>query len=189
MATWQLHHPDWEYRLWGEEARDWLTITGDLWDSMGDYIADAQVAQARSDLFRMEVLYRLGGVYADADFEALKPLDPLIEDIECFTAWEVDGEWANLAISGSVSGHPFYTNLLHHLPAHMRRHRFAGPSSTYITGPRYITQHLDPTVTVFPSRMFYPYMWNQIGEMVEYGDAYAAHHWANQRKRYALPLR
>jgi inositol phosphorylceramide mannosyltransferase catalytic subunit len=185
MESWLFHHPEWEYRFWGEETRDWLTHTQWLWDEMGEYIAPEQIPQARSDLFRMEVLYRLGGVYADADFEALKPLDPLIEGVECFTAWEVDGKWANMAIAGAVPGHPFLKRLLDNVAEHMDAHRFEGPSSTYITGPRFISQHLGPDVTVFPSSMFYPYSYRQINRRPSYGDAYAVHHWQNQRTRKA----
>jgi mannosyltransferase OCH1-like enzyme len=184
MATWAKVHPDWEYRRWGDaEVDEWLELTRGPWEQMGEYIAPAQIMQARSDLFRMEVLHRIGGVYADADFEARKPLDPLLDGVDCFTAWEIQDKWANMAIAGSVPGHPFTQRLLDNLSAHMDANRFVGPSSTWITGPRYITQHLDSDVTVFPARLFYPYPYTHVGRPVRYGNAYAVHHWANKRMR------
>lgn len=186
VVSWSRLHPHWEHRLWGDEVRDWLEITADLWDRMGEYIAAEQVNQARSDLFRYEVLYRLGGVYADADFEALRPLDDLIEGVDCFTAWEVDGIWANMAISGAIPEHPFLGRLLTGLSGHMEANRFAGPSSTWITGPRYLTPLIGGDVTVFPSRLFYPYLWRDIGSEPDVGDAYAVHHWRNQRVRKGI---
>ena len=184
VDSWPQLNPDWEHLLWDDEkAEDFITLTRDAWDRMGEYIAEDQVNQARSDLFRIEVLFRLGGIYADADFQALRPIDDVVEGVECFTAWEVDTTWANMAISGSVPSHPFLERLLEDLPLHMEANRFAGPSSTWLTGPRFITPRLGSDVVVYPSRSFYPYGWDQIGRKVDYGDAYAVHHWNNQRTR------
>lgn len=183
VESWTELHPGWEHRLWdGDEARASLQYTGGLWDRMGEYIAEAQIWQARSDLFRMETLHREGGVYADADFQALRPLDGLC-GVDCWAGWEVDGQWVNLALCGSVPEHPYFGRLLDGVAEWMDKHRFEGPSSTYITGPRYATFQLRDDVTLYPSRFFYPYTWTQIGAEPAYADAYAVHHWRNQRIR------
>ncbi len=43
------------------------------------FYSDFKVTAERSDLFRILVLQREGGVYADMDMEPLQPLDDLIE--------------------------------------------------------------------------------------------------------------
>ena len=71
QESWQKHHPDWEYKLWTDaEVADLDLINRDLYDASLNY-------GEKSDILRYELLYRYGGMYADTDFESLKPLDTL----------------------------------------------------------------------------------------------------------------
>ena len=56
----------------------------------------------RSDIIRLEVLFRFGGVYVDTDVECLRPIDPLLrEGADFFAAYMRPGT-VNNAVIGSV---------------------------------------------------------------------------------------
>ena len=76
--TWRLHNPDYEYILWEDaenrsfvaEKFSWFLPTYDGYD----------VEIKRADAIRYMFLYTYGGIYADLDFECLKPFDTLLEE-------------------------------------------------------------------------------------------------------------
>ncbi len=70
MAAWQGMNPGWRYQLWGEdEVR-----------KLGCHQFKDQFSNPAffSDHARLEILAREGGIYIDADFQPLKPLDQLV---------------------------------------------------------------------------------------------------------------
>lgn len=67
---WMELHPEWEHRLWTDaEIADLDFETRDLFEST-DHVA------MKSDLIRVEVIRKFGGLYVDTDYECLRPLDP-----------------------------------------------------------------------------------------------------------------
>jgi len=76
QATWRKHHPEWKHIMWDdaenrnfiEKHFSWFLTTYD------SYLAEIN----RADAVRYFFLFFYGGVYADMDFEALRPLDPLV---------------------------------------------------------------------------------------------------------------
>lgn len=75
--TWRSNNPDYEYVLWDDadnrrfvaEKFQWFLPTYDSYD--------AEIK--RADAIRYMYLYTYGGIYADMDFECLKPFDSLLE--------------------------------------------------------------------------------------------------------------
>ena len=69
--TWKTHHPDWEYKLWtDEDLPDFHFVTGNK-------INQSQNWAQKSDILRLEILNRYGGLYVDVDFMCFKPHDVL----------------------------------------------------------------------------------------------------------------
>jgi mannosyltransferase OCH1-like enzyme len=177
---------------WGEEQVESLFPLHNQWlyDEAGE-IAPDHVGQLRSDVLRYEILHRFGGIYVDADFECLKPIDDLLEGVECFAAWEIQDRWVNNAVMGCVPFHPFLERLIAGLTESAERNRGFKPNR--ISGPRYVTpiwRKHGEGVTIFPQRLFYPYGFSEIdkhrvGE--EWPDAYAVHHWGNRRRERGVP--
>lgn len=182
VASWTRVHPGWEHRVWGDDDLDWLQNQA-LFDAAEDHAENT--GQFRSDVARYEILHRFGGVYVDCDFEALHPIDELVEGVDCFAAWETEGVWVNNAIMGAEPGHPLFADLIVGLPGNVERHRGARPNVT--TGPQYVTPAARwHDIRLFPSAMFYPYLWSDLGTPAERGPwpgAYAVHHWENRRSR------
>ncbi|NLE11965.1 MAG: hypothetical protein GX630_10710 [Actinobacteria bacterium] len=188
VKRWEELHPDWEIRWWS--TPDGPLQNQDLYDH-ASAICHPYEGQFRSDIWRYEILWKHGGVYVDVDFEPFKPLDSLLEDVECFTAWELQDQYANNAIFGCTPGHPFLRDLIDELPGSVASHPEFGP--WMISGPRHMTRTLakHPEVKVFPQAMFYPIGCKHIdrlGHPEHYGDAWAVHWWNNAHRRRGKSL-
>lgn len=90
IESWHKHMPDWDYKLWDEDAlivvQSPLTPGDGTFESvlkgMSEYAYEAYVAQKYafvSDYVRLWALEKYGGVYMDVDFEVYKPYDSLCE--------------------------------------------------------------------------------------------------------------
>lgn len=169
--TWQSLHADWKMILWTDTT---LPPLKNAWA-----YAQPRSLSAKCNIARYEILLQHGGIYVDTDFECLKNLEPLLQDVECFVAWERE-DMANNAIIGVVPGHPFLRDLVDSLEERVRKMPNADPSVTQ-SGPHYLTDvlHRHPEVTVFPASLFYPYDWHERWRRFEvFPDAYAVHHWS-----------
>ena len=124
--TWLRNHPDWEHRLWTE-------------------------ADLPHDL-RLELLHRHGGVYLDADFECLQPIDPLLADVDCFLGLLDSGRVSN-AVIGAVPGHGLLTKAM----AGVQPRTTYGPVDREGTGPLLLERirHDIDGVTLFEPNVFY----------------------------------
>jgi mannosyltransferase OCH1-like enzyme len=69
QKSWQVHNPDYEYKLWTEKDILDLELHNEK-----QYKASKNFG-VKSDIARYEILYRFGGIYADTDFECLNPFD------------------------------------------------------------------------------------------------------------------
>jgi len=68
--SWKKMNPDYDYVLWDEKK---ILETGLINEKQFLQVKNPAI---KSDLARYELLYKFGGIYADTDFEALKPLEP-----------------------------------------------------------------------------------------------------------------
>jgi inositol phosphorylceramide mannosyltransferase catalytic subunit len=121
--TWKRNHPGWEHRLWDE-----TNLPADL-ERREVYELLRRPAE-RADLLRLELLHRHGGVYLDADFESLAPIDPLLDGVECFLGLLDSGRVSN-AVIGAVPGHPLLARAI----AEARPRTTFGPVDREGTGP------------------------------------------------------
>lgn len=193
--TWQKHHPGWTQILWSDKRQEPQrgvvvnTIPSPLhnealWQEAPKLVPAENVGQFRADLLRYEILLHYGGVYVDTDFECVKSIEPLLGGVAAFAAWETTDTWINNAIMGCEPGDLFFDALVGRLASNVREHSGAKPN--VMSGPQYLTRlyrELEPDLTVFPQKMFYPYLWNQLNQKGRiFPDAYAIHHWANRRR-------
>lgn len=185
-SSWKDQNPTFEYRLWDERA---ILDLGDF-ESRNAFIR-AKSTGEKSDIARYEILRRFGGIYADTDFECLKPFDSLTERCS-FLAGNLFGPNPYLcnAIIGSSPGHPVIEELC--------RRTKTGSRSTELmdiieaTGPGLLTRvvlgrlsELPYSDVVFPSIVFYPYPNFAVGscgpdevkERFATDDSYAIHYW------------
>ena len=91
-------HPTWEVKVWQDPMRPDGYPLERYWQKAN---SGAQL----SDLLRLDVLYKWGGVYLDGDMRLLKPLDDLADKFEFFVASH-EGLVPINAIVGARKGHP-----------------------------------------------------------------------------------
>ncbi len=178
--TWRSLHPYWQMILWTDEVLPPLK-------NQRAYERSGSLS-GKSNIARYEILLRYGGIYVDTDFECLKNLEPLLEGVECFVAWQRDG-LANNAIIGAVPSHPFLQDLVDSLDEHILANSRSSLSIMQ-SGPYYLTGVLErhPEVTVFPASQFYPYEWHERWRRYErFTDAYAVHHWTLSNRATTWP--
>jgi mannosyltransferase OCH1-like enzyme len=158
--SWTKHHPGWELRVWTEE-----TLPGDL-ERKEIYDLLRRPAE-RSDMLRLELLHRHGGVYVDSDFECRRSIEPLLDGVTFFCAYIEPGR-VNNALIGSIPGH----TLLERGIRELRPRTTFGPVDKEGTGPLFFNRLVSggAGVTIFAEALFYP---RTPGEAE---GAYAVHH-------------
>lgn len=141
--TWARHHPGYEMKLWMDADCE------PLLDGMGNEVREVYEDSAntghRSDILRLVILAREGGVYVDCDVENRRPITPLLANqgavIATFFEAAVDEHWrVENALMACVPGHPFFALALEQLPAWYWEHRDA--SVTLRTGPGFMDHML-----------------------------------------------
>jgi mannosyltransferase OCH1-like enzyme len=160
QRSWTRHHPGWELRLWTEES-----LPADL-ERKESYELLRQPAE-RSDVLRLELLYRHGGVYTDVDFECVRSIEPLLDGVTVFCGYIEPGR-VNNAILGSVPGHP----LLERAIREIRPRTTYGVVDKAGTGPVFLARMVADfaDVTIFDEGVFYP------RTPAAAAQAYAVHH-------------
>jgi mannosyltransferase OCH1-like enzyme len=163
QQTWIDHHPDWELRFWTEED-----LPGDL--RRPEVYEKLRPPWVRTDILRLEVVWRFGGVHVDTDFECLRPIDPLLEGVELFTGW-MEHDRTNHAILGAVPEHPVIDRALREIAP---QDHFV-PWDKDTTGPLFFDPIVKaaPEATIFPKEYFFG---------TDREQAYAIHHEAGSWK-------
>jgi mannosyltransferase OCH1-like enzyme len=169
QASWLENHPDWQYRLWTDQANrqlisDYYPEFLSVYDA---YLLPIQCA----DAIRYFILHHFGGLYVDLDFECLRPLDPTFNGRICVFGSEPRAHALAYgmpiiignAIMASVPGHPLWPTV--HEALVQRRNvldRWGCPDVLRSTGPLMLTDVVQrfstESVTVYPPEIFYPQM-------------------------------
>lgn len=165
---WLDLHPGWKMIHW----TDW-----NLFEPMNRAQYEAATVPAmKCDILCVEALYNFGGVYLDCDFEPLKNIEPLIENLDAFSATEGGGIISG-GIMGSTPGHFAFKSIIEAIPESIRSKPGVGING--VTGPGFRTAYLGG-IKVFSRDLFYPYgYWEKERRHEEFPAAYAVHHWGN----------
>jgi len=108
--TWKSLHPGWKYVLWTDED---IISRPDILQHCRKQMKDAATPVEKSDIWRLAVLFELGGVYVDIDFEAVSSLESLRQRFSLFAGISNTGTVEiNNALIGSVPKHPMIENCL-----------------------------------------------------------------------------
>lgn len=132
-------HPGWTYKLW-TDADNLAFVKGEFPDFLETFQKLPRNIM-RADVIRYLLMYRLGGLYLDTDYEMLKPFDMLDHDI--VLPWETSGELGAgndllcQAFFASSPGRPFFKMLIDELKANPP---LEGADVEKSTGPGFVTR-------------------------------------------------
>jgi hypothetical protein len=184
IATWRRLNPDFEIREWNEVNLDWSSrymraaYTFGYWSRV-------------TNLARMQILQKHGGVYLDVDIEMRRSMQPLLENT-CFLGFQdsrPNADWVNGAVIGAAPGHWFVDQCMARLLG-----CFSGVEVMDSRhGPGNVTQVLIDNglagycehgamvrdVRIYPRAAFYPYHWSEaFDEARVTPETFLVHRWA-----------
>ncbi|TDJ45726.1 MAG: hypothetical protein E2O52_06040 [Gammaproteobacteria bacterium] len=190
------YHPGWEYRLWTDGMMDDYVRSEypDLYPVYSGFTRHIM----RVDVFRYVLLYGIGGLYCDLDFEFLRPYD--YADAQMVLSLERDEAYgdphsgiANFFMA-SMPKHPFWVDVLDDVKSHPPVSEVFG-DIPFITGPGLISriyfdnQQRYEGVVLTPQPTFSPRRVRGRSERKIYlnsGMTYGFHHgWGTWKERWS----
>ncbi len=154
--SWERLNEGWEYRLWDEKSILALGLHNEM------AFRKTPSLGAKSDIARYEILHRLGGIYADTDFECVRPFDEIAGTCTFFAGTVfADSPVLNNGLMGAVPGHQVLTEIINALSKPIKTRdgmKVLAKSGPFFFTERffYIQDSLDERDVVFPSTYFYP---------------------------------
>lgn len=156
LKSCKKHHPDWEHRLWTDvdlKKYDWR---------FKDILLSKNVNPGKkSDILRLEILFKYGGVYLDTDFFCCKPLDKLHEKVD-FYACIID---QSFTLANGVIGCTANNKLIGQCLDKLRPNNNNNPNDIMLsTGPyflteqviKYIDDYSATNIVLLPINYFFP---------------------------------
>lgn len=209
--TWKHDYPDWKYIFWNDQ-----TINSFMQEYYPQYQMDFQRLPyniQRCDVIRYLILYKMGGMYVDFDYESICSIEPLIKGKTCCFAedpathkglFEYDmPHYFNNAMILSTPQHPFIKKIIGSIFPHesdkynIHRHdyvlRTTGPwklMSLYY----HLSEREKQDIYLIPKEFVTPFDYNQVRRLIEKGehneelenclkDAYAVHYFFSSWNR------
>ena len=200
VSTWRAVNPGWKLRIWRPRDFDqtWKTLP---------YAARQSKPALAVDALRYEILARHGGIYVDTDFEAIAPIEPLIRQsaarasvgksacrelvLVCHEDASVSvqhSDACSIGFIGATPGASVLARAVASIETSMQGQISRHTAPADLCGTRFWRRCLDasppleglhPSVAVIPSRVLYPYRWDERRPHPwPPAGAVAAHHWA-----------
>ena len=166
MSTWHIVNPDFEIIVWDEEMlrKEFPDMPEKVWTYEPAMI---------SDIFRVFIVYRYGGVYVDSDFEAVKPFNHIVETYKAFIGRPAKSP-------SHVANGLFGAEIGSEFTERIRDSIIASDYNRYGHGPTFVSNMLrrEPHLcSKFLTHIFYPYYAGQPLPRKYEDDTLACHHW------------
>jgi len=177
--SWRTKNPEFEYLMWGQhEIAEFELRNAALFDR---FVSEG-IFDGAADVARAEIVHRLGGIYADADSLALRPLRgaPFLE-AEFFAVAEPGDKLISNAFMGAAPKHPIVERYVAAIAGVVEL-----KPMWRLTGPGALTAVVDnfgrDGVVILPAWTFFSTTLD--GADVSGGDGYARHFWSTTAERW-----
>lgn len=145
-------NPHWEMRLWTDDNLPPI-LNRNAWAACGN-VGGTPGCVMRSDILRLELLARFGGVYLDTDVKPIRPLDEMCPaDIRAWAACEQLDIISNAAM-GFPAKHPAMWHAVAMIEESFFERRYVGDQAGPGLLARVVTQYDD--VALYPPAYFHP---------------------------------
>jgi mannosyltransferase OCH1-like enzyme len=186
-------HPGWEYKLWTDEEND--RFVKEYFPDFYEIFIRFPLGIMRADVIRYLLMYKLGGIYLDLDYEFLRPFDfedaklVLPQNRSISNGDKVDS--IGNAVFASVPGHEFWKDVIDDLknnPPHVKDRT----EVVHATGPHFLSRIYSrkdyQDILITPRMLFHPPSpadEKEYKAIVNNGISYGIHHgWGVWKKRY-----
>ena len=182
MKSWKKFNPSWDYILWDDEKVKNFKLKNHV-----AYYSSSNYGY-KSDILRYEILHKFGGLYADTDFECLKPIPDnlLIFDFIVSMMFDNEPTLGNALILSSPENKlikKLITNITTLINKNNSKEVFEKSGPYYISKNYFLSTEEDiKKYLVLPSNYLYPRpnfiegdTYNEIEFKKEY--SLAIHHW------------
>lgn len=177
--TWKENHPDWKYEFWDEKRI--VDFIYNYYPEMVDIYFDYQYNIQRWHVIRYLILYKMGGLYVDFDYECLESFNKYIpDDSKCYFAMEpkqhyhfLQSPFFNNALMATPSGHPFYLCIIDYLKGlnisykgdkYMEVMTSTGSLALVNLYKKFIYKD---TIDFFSSKLVSPFSMNEVKDYIE----------------------
>jgi mannosyltransferase OCH1-like enzyme len=185
-------HPDWEYKLWTDSDNE--EFVKNAFPEFNNTYTQLSKNIMKADVIRYLILYKLGGVYLDLDYEVLVPFDFKNYDVVLPMNRSIEfGDKTNglgNCLMASIPGHKFWEDVITDLktnPPIVKDYTDVVDA----TGPRLLTKIYDngkyPDIWT-PNRMLYhppaPKSKSEYKKILKNGVSLGIHHgWGSWKER------
>ena len=142
--SWMEKHPNWKMKLWTDNEL-FLLQNQEMYDK-------AKTESEKSDILRLEILKKYGGIYLDTDIECYKNIEPIIKNADFFVCrdadWDLDCPYLNGALMGCTPQHPLINKLINELPIFANKYK--NKHVCYRTGPGFVSLTLKDKSFLIP---------------------------------------
>ena len=173
--TWKEHHPEWKYEFWDNSRMN--DFVYEYYPEMVGIYFGYQYSIQRWHVIRYLILYQMGGLYADFDYECMESFDKYVTDhSKCYFAMEPAEHFIfsenkilfNNALMIAPPGHPFFKRII----THLQNMTIQYTGNKYLevlntTGSMILTNLYEQypeknTIEVFPSEQVSPFSRNEV---------------------------
>jgi len=176
-------HPEWRYLLWTDEDND--RFVKERFPSFLNTFRGYPKAIMRADAIRYLLLYQLGGLYLDLDYEMLSPFDlrhyAVVLPLETDSSLHEGGRLGN-ALMAAVPMDPLFLDLIEALQSDTRQ----DDDVLERTGPEFLTRvvrnklSMGRTDVFLPAREMFsptsPRTAREYRRIIDSGRSYGVHH-------------
>jgi hypothetical protein len=188
MNSWKNKHPDFEYILWDDKEIKKRNMT---------FICQQRIYEmeewcGKADIMRMEILFKYGGIYLDADSFCIEHISYLIDNYKAFAGYENEQVRPGLVANGNLGfppNHPLCKNAISWILQNPISNIQTGRRAWMNTGPLLLTNLLKafnfPDVSILPSYTFLPE--HPSGPpYTGHGKVYAYQEWGSTKQNYHM---
>ena len=188
MDTWKEKNPDFEYICWTEEEM----VKRNMEYVCFNQINDIEEIAGKVDIMRLEILYKYGGIYIDADSICIEPLDDLLLMNDGFACYENEQIRQELISNGTMGFIPQYDmckDAIQWILNNNVSFRLTGKRAWQTVGPTLITKLYEYNKSkytgfkIFPSFFFLPTHYSGL-KYEGHKKVYAYQEWGSTNKSY-----
>jgi GT2 family glycosyltransferase len=143
-------------------------------------------------MMRIEILYKYGGIYVDADSICIEPLDSYFLSKRAFATFENENVRAGLVATGTigfVSNYPLCKDMIEWFQSDDAAEKMNSFKAWYSVGPGCLTRFLNTgkytDFSVFPSHCFLPVHFTGL-TYSGHKKVYAYQEWGNTKQNYDI---